>query len=75
MFAAVHLMVLRIYPFPEPVFQPSALVRLSLWERLQEWQRRGLKNRRPQTHRDLFNHRASLRSWLTNGSSTLCTFL
>lgn len=67
MFEAVHLTVLRVYPFPEPVFQPSTLAKLSFWERLHEWQQRRLKNRRPQTHRDLFNHRASLRSWLMHG--------
>lgn len=75
MFAAVHLTVLRIYPFPEPVFQPSALEPISRWDRLKVWQQRALARRRDQKHLDIFSRRDALRSWLTNGSSTLCTFL
>lgn len=62
MFTAAHITLLQVYPFPEPVFQPASLARLGLWTRLTQ------RNRRNQRHLDLFNQRASLRSWLRNGN-------
>lgn len=66
---SAHITLIQVRPFLEPVFAPDQLQSIGRWQRLQTRVDgpETIKNRRTQSHLELFTRRDSLRSWIRYG--------